>query len=149
MSLTYGAQSFGAQAKRSQYQRDAILSATPANLLTMLYDRLLLDLGRAEVAQQSQQWSMASENLKHAQAIVAELTASLRVELWEGGENLKAVYTYVTTALINANIQRNAGLTRECIELLEPLRSAWHEAAAQLPAQPVLETSDAGVLGVG
>jgi flagellar protein FliS len=36
--------------------------------------------------------------------------------------------------LVNANIQRDPALTREAIELLEPLRQAWHEAAATVPA---------------
>ncbi len=44
------------------------------------------------------------------------------------------LYNYAFTALINANIQRDAALTREAIELLEPLRQAWHEAAAAIPA---------------
>ncbi len=137
----------GTYAQRSQYNRDAILSATPVRLLTMLYDRLLLDLGRAEVAQLDGRWPAASENLVHAQAIVAELMSTLKVEVWDGGEGLLALYTYASTALINANIQRDVALTRECIGLLEPLRQAWHEAAAQLPAS-AQQTVGAGTLGV-
>jgi flagellar protein FliS len=138
----------GTYAQRSQYNRDAILSATPVRLLTMLYDRLLLDLGRAEVAQLDGRWPAASENLVHAQAIVAELMSTLKVEVWDGGEGLLALYTYASTALINANIQRDVALTRECIALLEPLRQAWHEAAALLPASAP-QTVGAGTLGVG
>ncbi|ROQ37336.1 flagellar protein FliS [Frondihabitans sp. PhB188] len=125
---------FGHTAQRSAYEREAILSATPTRLLTMLYDRLLLDLGRAEAAQGAGSWATASENLLHAQAIVSELTTSLRVELWEGGVELQALYTYVSVALVNANVRRNVELTREAIGLLEPLRQAWHEAAASIPA---------------
>jgi flagellar secretion chaperone FliS len=138
----------GTYAQRSQYNRDAILSATPVRLLTMLYDRLLLDLGRAEVAQLDGRWPAASENLVHAQAIVAELMSTLKVEVWDGGEGLLALYTYASTALINANIQRDVALTRECIALLEPLRQAWHEAAALLPA-PAAQAVGGGTLGVG
>lgn len=140
---------YGLQAKRAQYQRDAVLSASPARLVTMLYDRLLLDLGRAEAAQLAQNWPVASENLVHAQAIVSELTGSLRTDVWEGGENLKAIYTYVLTALMNANVSRNAATTRECIDLLEPLRQAWHEAAGQVAAQPDPVVMAGGNLGVG
>ena len=50
----YGTGGFGA-AQRNQYLEDSVLSAPPARLLTMLYDRLLLDLGRAETAQQAAQ----------------------------------------------------------------------------------------------
>ncbi|WP_049822377.1 flagellar export chaperone FliS, partial [Arthrobacter sp. H41] len=124
----------GYQAKRSQYVQDAVLSATPAGLLTMLYDRLMLDLARAETAQRSQEWTAASENLIHAQAIVSELMSSLKVDAWDGAPALLSLYSFVQGALIDANIHRNVGKTAECAALLEPLRQAWHEAAAALPA---------------
>ncbi|ALE04199.1 flagellar protein FliS (plasmid) [Arthrobacter sp. ERGS1:01] len=115
------------------YQREAILSASPARLLTMLYDRLLLDLGRAEAAQLAEEWPTAHENLLHAQDILAELSASLQPELWTGADQLLGIYNYAGAALMNANIHRNVELTRECVALLEPLRATWHEAAG-LPA---------------
>lgn len=131
--------------KRAQLNREAILSASPARLLTMLYDRLLLDLGRAEAAQQNGQWAVASENLIHAQAIVAELSSTLKLDVWDGAADLMALYTYATTAMMNANTSRDAARTRECIELLEPLRQSWHEAAQlQASAAPA-----AGALRVG
>lgn len=125
---------YGNAGQRNQYLADSVLSAPPARLLTMLYDRLLLDLARAETAQQSANWSVASENLLHAQAIVTELSSSLNVDTWDGASGLLGIYNYASTSLINANIQRDAGLIREVIGLLEPLRLAWHEAAAAIPA---------------
>jgi len=124
----------GGAAQRNQYLADSVLSAPPARLLTMLYDRLLLDLGRAEAAQQAANWPVASENLLHGQAIIAELISSLKTDAWDGADGLLGLYNYAFTALVNANIQRDAALTREAIELLEPLRQAWHEAAAAIPA---------------
>jgi flagellar protein FliS len=131
---TFGSGGYGTAGQRNQYLADSVLSAPPARLLTMLYDRLLLDLGRAESAQQASNWAVANENLLHAQAIVTELSSSLKTDAWDGADSLLGVYNYVSTALVNANIQRDAALTREAIELLEPLRQAWHEAAAAAPA---------------
>ncbi|WP_354569869.1 flagellar export chaperone FliS [Glaciihabitans sp. UYNi722] len=119
-------------AQRSQYNNDAILSASPVRLLTMLYDRLLLDLGRAEIAHSQFDWPVMSSNLLHAQAIVSELSTSLKVELWDGGDNLLALYNYCNGLLITSNVRRDASGIRETIELFEPLRQAWHEAAGQL-----------------
>lgn len=143
MSLTYGL-----AAKRAEYARNAVLSATPARLLTMLYDRLLLDLGRAEAAQLAADWPVASENLVHAQAIVAELTSTLRTDLWDGADNLKAIYAFSLNTMMDANIHRSAARTRECIDLLEPLRQAWHEAALA-PVQGAPLPMTGGTLGVG
>lgn len=123
-------------ASRNQYLRDQVLNATPARLLTMLYDRLVLDMKRAESAQVAGDWTAASEQLIHAQAIITELASSLKRDIWDGAEGLFAVYTYVSNALMNANINRDVKLTRESIERIEPLRQTWHEAAASIgPAQ--------------
>jgi flagellar protein FliS len=134
-----------ASAQRNAYGREAVLSATPARLLTMLYDRLLLDLGRARVAQDGSDWAIASTNLVHAQAIVAELTSSLRMDVWDGAKDLQALYTYVQVAMVNANVHRDVRLTEECIAHLEPLRQAWHEAADLAPAASTVSSGSLGV----
>jgi len=125
-----------AQALRAQLNQEAVLSASPARLLTMLYDRLLVDLSRAERAQGAGDWAKATEPLLHAQQIVAELTSSLDVDAWSGAAGLRSIYDYVQTALIEANVRRDIERTRESIGILEPLRQAWHEAAQQLPEAP-------------
>ena len=131
----------------NQYSTDAILSAPPARLLTMLYDRLLLDLNRAQFAQENASWSVAADNLLHAQAIVVELASTLKTDAWDGAENLLGIYDYAMQAMIGANIHRDVERTRECIALLEPMRQAWHEAASQLPHTPA--PRQGGTLGVG
>ncbi|GAA2747414.1 hypothetical protein GCM10009868_36810 [Terrabacter aerolatus] len=115
---------------RQQYARDAILSASPARLLTMLYDRLLLDLRRGEAAQEAADWQQANAQLLHAQEIIAELSATLRPDLWDGADGLLSLYEYVRMALVAANVHRDVARTREAITLLTPLQEAWHEAAS-------------------
>lgn len=123
--------------RMSDYQRTAILSASPAQLLTMLYDRLLLDLHRAEQAQVEGRWADASDQLRHAQDIIIELQRTLDADVWDGARRLMAIYDYVFEAAVQANIGRNVELTRECQRRLEPLRQAWHEAAAMPAGVPV------------
>lgn len=127
---------------RQQYARDAILSASPARLLTMLYDRLLLDLRRAEAAQEVADWQTANDQLLHAQDIVAELSATLRPDVWDGADGLRGLYEYVRMALVGANIHRDVARTREAITLLTPLQEAWHAAALQ--DAPAAASSSAG-----
>lgn len=120
---------------RQHYARDAILSASPARLLTMLYDRLLLDLRRAEAAQEATDWQTANTQLLHAQDIVLELSSTLRPDVWDGADGLRGLYEYVRMALVNANIHRDVARTREAITLLTPLQEAWHAAAGALADQ--------------
>ncbi len=116
---------------QQRYREEAILSASPERIVTMLYDRLLLDVDRAEAAQRAENWATAHEQLQHAQAIVAELAGSLSGS-WSGVGELRALYAYLTRTLIGANIGRDAERTHECRELIAPLREAWHDAAASL-----------------
>lgn len=116
------------------YLRETVLSATPAQLVTMLYDRLLLDLARAEACQTEQDWAGAGRHLLHAQDIVTELANSLDVSAWRGANDLLAIYTYLGTRLIAANVQRDVRITRECSAHLGPLRWAWLAAAENLAA---------------
>ncbi|WP_285114834.1 flagellar export chaperone FliS [Leifsonia sp. fls2-241-R2A-40a] len=131
-----------AAAKLSAYNRDSVLSASPARLVTMLYDRLLLDLNRGEAALQAAQWPTAWENLRHADQIVAELAGSLRVELWDGADGLLQLYGYLADLIVGGMIERDAAKVHEAIELAEPLRRTWHEAAALLPAANLATEAD-------
>lgn len=131
---------------RAQYNQDAILSASPARLLTMLFDRLMVDLQRAEAAQLEEDWNRASGHLIHAQDIVAELAGSLDTERWDGGQGLLAVYLFASTKLVSANVEHSVERTREVMTIMEPLRQAWHEAA-ELVAQAGAAPRQGGDLG--
>lgn len=123
-----------------KFRSEAVSTATPATLLMMLYDRLILDLDRAEGAIEAGQ--VPGTYLTNAQDIVHELRSSLDLNLWPGGQGLMALYDYVYTALVRANIRADAAIVRECRDLLTPVRDAWREAAGQVgqgagaPAEP-------------
>ncbi|GLJ80210.1 flagellar export chaperone FliS [Microbacterium imperiale] len=113
---------------QQRYREETILSASPARLVTLLYDRLLLDVERGEAAQRAGDWQRANSELQHAQQIVAELSGSLTDD-WAGSASLRAVYDYLARTLVGANIGRDPERTRECRDLIAPLRDAWHGAA--------------------
>ena len=119
-----------AQFARTAYARDAVLSATPAQLVVMLYARLELDLARAERAQTEERWADASEPLLHAQDIITELQLALRLDVWDDAEKLFAIYTYLRNTLMFANVNHDIERTREAIRLVAPLHEAWRGAAA-------------------
>jgi flagellar protein FliS len=125
-----------AAALRARYLGDAVSTASPQQLLVMLYDRLALDLDRGHAALSSGDRETASEQLQHAQEIVMELQGSLKVELWDGGPRLAALYTWLLTELITANIKGDLRRVADCRKIVEPLRDAWREAAASLATSP-------------
>lgn len=126
---------YGADAMRSRYVQDSVTTASPARLLLMLYDRLLLDLQRGEAAQRAGTREAAHDALLHAQDILIELQTTLDVTAWDGGPGLAALYSYLHAELVAANTTGDAERTRACRELVEPLLEAWRAAAASLPQQ--------------
>lgn len=70
---------------RNRYAQDTISTASPAKLLTMLYDRLCKDLLSAEQAAVAHDVPTTHASLVHAQEIITELAATLDVAAWAGG----------------------------------------------------------------
>ena len=114
---------------RARYLGDSVATASPQQLLVMLYDRLALDLERAEDSLTRGDRPAAREPIMHAQEIVLELQGSLRVDLWDGGPRLSAIYGWLHKEMVRANVQRDVAATRSCLELVLPLADAWREAA--------------------
>jgi flagellar secretion chaperone FliS len=121
-------------AMRARYIADSVATASPAKLLMMLFDRLVLDLNRGEQALHNSDRSEANTQLLHAQDIVTELHVSLDLDAWAGAPGLAALYAFAQTELVNANVRGDVGKVKGVRELIEPLRDTWREAASAATA---------------
>ena len=121
---------------RARYLGDTVTTASPQRLLVMLYDRLALDLERAQRDVAAGNRESAGEQLHHAQEIVIELLASLHVDAWEGGPRLAALYNWLISELVQANVKGDRNRVSSCRHVVEPLRDAWRAAAASLAGAP-------------
>jgi flagellar secretion chaperone FliS len=120
------------QLLRDRYVGDSVATASPARLVTMLYDRLMRDMGGAEAAIVAGDYQSASNQLTHAQEIVIELRSALEVDKWSGGPALASLYAFLLTELIAANVHKDAKKVASCRTIVEPLQDAWHQAAAMM-----------------
>jgi flagellar secretion chaperone FliS len=116
-------------AMRARYLADSVNTASPARLLVMLYERLVLDLSQAEAALTAADRTTASDRILHAQEIVLELRTTLDESVWEGAAGLAQIYGFVLNELIQANINADGAQVASCRGLLEPLLDAWRQAA--------------------
>ncbi|GAA2726496.1 flagellar export chaperone FliS [Cellulomonas aerilata] len=131
---------------RNRFLADTVATAGPQQILTMLYDRLVLDINRAELALRKGERAQASDLLGHAQEIVGSLSSTLDVEVWDGGKSLMELYMYLLRELVGASIDGDADRVAACASIVIPLRDAWHEAAATVAASaaPVIPTQRPG-----
>lgn len=139
--MTYGL----AQAR---YASDAAQTVSPARLVTMLYDRLVLDLITAEEAMHRQDVRVVGERIGHAQEILLELYASLYLEVWPEGEPLSRLYLWLVQELMQARVRSDPERIVACRQLLEPLRDAWRQTATGQPV-PLATGAGAGAVPVG
>lgn len=121
-----------ATALRSRYVGDAVRTASPARLVTMLYDRLVRDLAGAEQALVERRHEAASEGMVHAQSILLELRACLDTSKWDAAAGLAELYDFLVLELVRANVTKDVEKVSACKGMLEPLRDAWHQAAREL-----------------
>ncbi|MBJ7530346.1 MULTISPECIES: flagellar export chaperone FliS [Nocardioides] len=116
---------------RSTYMDASIATASPARLLVMLYERLVLDVTRGLDAQRAGDVQAAHQQLLHAQDIVLELRSSLRTEEWDGGPGLASIYDFLHTQLVRANVGKDSTVTESCLALVTDLCQTWRAAALQ------------------
>jgi flagellar protein FliS len=116
---------------RARYLADAVATATPARRIVLLYDRLWLDIQRAQAAQDCGD-TAARDHLQHAQQIIAELLGSLDVSAWPGAANLASLYSYLLRELIDEVLEPRPGRLAAATRIVFDLRSSWQQAEAQL-----------------
>jgi flagellar protein FliS len=112
----------------SAYQSQAVQTANGPQLLVMLCDRMAVDIARAEVALETGDKKGANEHLQHAQKIVRMLRGALDPEGFRGAHELLAVYVFLEAHLVRANLEKDAGVVRECADLVRPIHEAWRRA---------------------
>jgi flagellar protein FliS len=122
------------QNPRDTYLAATVQTASPAQLLVMLCERLNLDVERAADALRNGRPADAHGPLLHAQDIVLELNASLKVDAWDGAANLSAIYGFLHGQLVKANMRKDLAITESCLALVAQLRDTWRTAATELLA---------------
>ena len=114
---------------RSKYVSSSVETMSPGRVIVALYDRLLLDLDRAQDAIAGDDAAQSHEHLVHAQQIISALHDALDVEQWAGARTLADLYAYLYSELVAANVEKDASRVAVCRQLVAPLRDTWYEAA--------------------
>jgi flagellar protein FliS len=122
-----------AQGYARTYRANAVLTASPGQLVLMLYDGALKALAIALDAfarpeEDVQRIQAINVQLQKAQAIIRELQSGLNFEA--GGEfaqTMNRLYEYHLRRLLEANIRKQPEPVREVEKLVRDLRDAWAE----------------------
>ena len=116
------------------YRESSVLTASPAQLIVMLYDGAARFLLQAEAAAAEGAWAHCGNRIAKAEAIVDELLITLDMDAGEVAERLQAIYVFCKRELIAARIDQDATRIANVTRLLRDLRGAWAEIGTGAPA---------------
>ncbi len=110
------------------YKRQGVLTATPAELIVMLYDGCVRQLKLGVLAVNKRDFERANNCFQKAQRIVGELAASLDMR-YEISQNLMHLYEYMVKEIVAGNQEKNVARIEGVTALLLDLKEAWVQVA--------------------
>ena len=114
----------------TQYRETEVLTATPGQLVVLLYDHLLLSLRRARAAMDARDMEAQGVCLEKGRDVLTELLVTLDRE--RGGEvasNLAALYSFLLGELVQVGIRADAARLDRVTHMIAELRDAFAQAS--------------------
>lgn len=108
----------------------AVASASPHQLIAMLYDGLLERLAQMKGAIEQKNIELKNARVNQAISILFGLRESLdREQSGDIATGLDELYDYVQRQLWQAHIKNDTSIVDECVDLISQISSAWQEIA--------------------
>ena len=109
------------------YRTNAVLTASPEQLVVMLYDGAIRFLRQADALTEEGAWPQAIERIGRAQAILDELLCTLNMDAGDLSGRLESIYVFCSAHLRDARLRKDPARLRQVAHLLGELRDAWAE----------------------
>jgi flagellar protein FliS len=131
------------------YKQKQIESATPMQLVLLLYQGAIDYLNKAEgnlLEEKTECLEQFHQNLVSCQNVITELSVALDME--KGGEiaeKLFQLYDYMNYRLAEANISKKIEGVREVRQLLADLKVSWEKVAEEESSMEVKPAENIGL----
>lgn len=109
-----------------QYQRNKILSASPAEITLMLYEGAIKFCNIAIMAIENNEIEKAYTNIKKTERIIEEFRNTLDRQ-YAVAEDFDRIYVYLLQRLYVANIKKDKEVLEEVNRHLRSVRDTWKE----------------------
>ena len=108
------------------YQKNAVMTASPAELTLMLYNGAIKFCNVAIMAMEKKDIMGAHENIMKAEAIITELQATLdhKYPVWE---DFDRVYDYIYKLLVEGNMHKDIEEIEDALKYIREMRDTWKE----------------------
>ncbi len=113
----------------NKYKEQQVLSATPEEVLLLLYDGAIRFLLIAKKGMEANDIEKSHNNLIKTQNIITEFMVTLDFEVGgETAQNLYNLYEYLHYRLVQANLKKDVTMVDEVLDHLRSLKKTWQEA---------------------
>ena len=119
------------------YRENAVRSATPIELVVILFDTVLDDMRRAAAAAKAGDIEERAAAIRHAMLVLQQLQGTLDFE--KGGpvaRQFEQFYNLVRAKLLEAQLRNSPELMQQQIQFMSEVRGCWVEAEKQLNRRP-------------
>lgn len=111
---------------RQEYLSRTVMTASPAELVVMLFDACIKDIKLAQLAMEEKKpnYSKVNEYMIKAQKIITELISSLDMS-YDISNQILPIYEFVLSSLRNANVKKDMSQMDDVISIVSEQRDAW------------------------
>lgn len=109
-----------------QYERNKILTASPAELTLMLYEGAIKFANIAIMSIEKGEVEKAHNNIRKVQRIIEEFQATLNHK-YPVAKDFDEVYAYLQKRLLEANLKKDKEIMEEVLKHLRTMRDTWKE----------------------
>ncbi|WP_434564551.1 flagellar export chaperone FliS [Thermoanaerobacterium thermosaccharolyticum] len=117
-----------------EYKRNSIMTASPEELVMMLYSGIIRFVNEAKQAIDDKNIERAHNSITRAQDIVLELMSTLDMK-YDISKNLYSIYDYISRRLIEANLKKDKVALDEVESLISDLKDTWGKAMDKVRAK--------------
>jgi flagellar protein FliS len=121
---------------KDRYKHDYVSTASPADLIIMLYEGCIKQIKLAKIHLESGAVEQTSESLQNAQDIIMELMQCLDLS-FEISKELMRLYDFILHELIQMNIKKDMEKAQDILDILVTLKDAFAAAKSELDSSLV------------
>ena len=110
----------------AEYNRNKVLTASPAELTLILYEGTIKFCNIAIIGLEQNDMEKTHNNIVKVENIIEEFQATLNHK-YPVAEDFDKIYRYIYDLLIEANIKKDKELLERALDELRGMRDTWKE----------------------
>lgn len=114
----------------AQYNRNKIMTASPAELTLLLYEGAIKFCNIAIIGLEQNDMEKVHINITKAEDIIVEFQSTLNHK-YAVAEDFDKIYKYIYELLVEANIKKDKELLERALNELRGMRDTWKEVMAK------------------